>query len=288
VKLLVTGAAGFLGWRAAVLLEERGHQVLALTRPHGKPRTFAVGIDVMKVDAGERRAQLLAKQVDAVLHFAGVPDPATARHDPAGAVRENVGTTLNLLQGCREHGASLIYPSTVRAALEPPPDEYAMSKRLGELACELHPAEATVVRFTSVFGPGQVPERATGAIAVFTRNALAGEPIVIPGNPHRTRDFLYADDAILALEQIVLQGRWNETVTMASGIATPLIRAAELVRDATETSVPIETPGGGLPAGENRSYGAKSELDFAVRPLEEAIHAYVDWVRSYSAAQSRA
>ena len=241
------------------------------------------GLARPKADAGDPAARDLIADRDAVLHFAGVPDPGRARQDPARAVRENAGTTLNLLDGCLEHGAGLVYPSTVRAAVEPPPDEYALSKRLGELVCALHTAPATVVRFTSVFGPGQLVARgATGAIAWFAHNALAGEAIVIPGDPERSRDFVYVDDAISAVEQIVAEGRWNETLVVASGVRTPLLRAAELVRDAAGTSVPIETPGGELPPGENESYGADAPLDFTVRPLEEAVPAYVDWLRSTS------
>jgi len=105
---------------------------------------------------------------------------------------------------------------------------------------------------------------------------------VIAGDPERTRDFLYADDAIAALEAIVQDGRWNQTVTVASGDATPLRRAAELVCAAAGASVPIETPGGDLPAGENASYGAGERLDVPIRPLEEAIQAYVDWLRTAS------
>lgn len=272
MKLLVTGARGFLGSRAATVLRERGHEVVELARP---------------VDAGAPDARRLLEGCTAVLHFAGVPDPGSARRDPARAVRENVGTTLNLLEGCAEHGAGLVYPSTVRAAVEPPPDEYALSKRLGEIACRLHPAPATVVRFTSVFGPGQLVTRgATGAIAWFAAQALAGEPIVIPGDPYRARDFVYVDDAVAALERIVADGRWNEMVTVASGVPTPLVRAAELVRDAAGSSVPIETPGGDLPRGENESYVAGVPLDFPVRLLEEAVPAYVDWLRSVT--ESRA
>ncbi len=272
MKFLVTGATGFLGSRTTTVLRERGHEVVELARP---------------VDAGALDARRLIEGCVAVLHFAGVPDPASARSDPARAVRENAGTTLNLLEGCVEHGAGLVYPSTVRAAVEPPPDEYALSKRLGEIVCRLHPAPATVVRFTSVFGPGQlVGNGATGAIAWFAAKALAGEPIVIPGDPERARDFVYVDDAVSALEQIVADGRWDETVTVASGVPTPLIRAAELVRDAAGGSSAIETPGGELPPGENESYGTDAPLDFSVRPLEEAIPAYVDWLRT--APQSRA
>jgi len=289
VRFLVTGATGFLGWRAATLLRERGHEVVALARPGGAERSFARGLDAHRVDAGDPAARGLVAGCDAVLHFAGVPDPAGARRDPARAVRENAGTAVNLLEACAEHGAGLVYPSTVRAAVEPPPDVYALSKRRGETACRLHPAPATVVRFTSVFGPGQVArEGATGAIAWFAAKALENEPIVIPGDPNRARDFVYVDDAVAALEEIVAGGRWNETVTVASGVATPLLRAAELVRDAVGSSTTIETPGGELPPGENESYGAGAPVDFSVRPLEEAIPAYVDWLRTATQSRARA
>src|SRR5205085_2273444 len=147
-----TGATGFLGWRATVLLRERGHDVLALARPGGAQRAHARDLDVARVDAGDPAVREVVAGRDAVLHFAGVPDPAGARRDPAGAVRANAGTTLNLL----ESGAPLVYPSSARAGLQPPPDPYAMSKRLGEEACRLHGGRATVVRLPSVFGPGQV------------------------------------------------------------------------------------------------------------------------------------
>ncbi len=289
MKLLVTGATGFLGWRTATLLHERGHEIVAVARPGGAERAFAAGLDPVRIDAGDPAVRGLIDGCNAVLHFAGVPDPARARSDPARAVRENAGTTLNLLEGCAAHGAGLVYPSTVRAGVDPPPDEYALSKRLGELASTFHSAPATVVRFTSIFGPGQVAwEGATGAIASFAAKALAGEAIVIPGDSGRTRDFVYVDDAVIALEAIVQGARWNETLTVASGVATPLLRAAELVCAAAGASTPIETPGGELPAGENDSYGADGPVDFTVRPLEEAIPAYVDWLRGYSAAQGRA
>jgi UDP-glucose 4-epimerase len=278
VKVLVTGANGFLGSRAAELLVESGHQVVPVSRPGGAERTGAK--DAIRVDAGDPAARELIGGCDAVLHFAGIPDPARAREDPALAVRENAGTTLNLLEGCLEHGAGLVYPSTVRAALDPPPDPYAHSKRLGEEACRLHAASTLVVRLTSVYGPGQVArEGATGAIASFAARALAGEPIVIAGNPRRSRDFVYVDDAVAAVEALVEDGRWNETVLIASGRSTSLLRAAELVSEAAGSSSPIETPGGELPAGENESYQATPEAPLPLNlSLEEGIRRYVDWL----------
>ena len=291
MKFLVTGATGFLGWRLTVLLRERGHDVIALARPGGADRAHARDLEVVRLDAGSRDARELVPGCDAVLHFAGVPDPAGARSDPARAVRENVGTTLNLLAGAEGGDTGLVYPSTVRAGMDPPPDEYAVSKRLGEEVCRLHPAAATVLRFSSVFGPGQLArEGATGAIANFAARALAGVPIVIPGNPRRTRDFLYVDDVAPALESIVTGGRWNVTLAFGSGERVSLLEAAEAVKRAAGSSSPIETPGGTLPRGEDESYDAPSgrQHGFHIRPFEEAIQLYVDWLRTDPAAQGRA
>jgi nucleoside-diphosphate-sugar epimerase len=284
MRFLVTGATGFLGWRAADLLETAGHEVIRVARPGRAERAHASEANVVEADAGDPAARELVAGCTAVLHFAGVPDPSRAREDPARAVRENAGTTLNLLEGCAEHGAGLVYPSTVRAALEPPPDPYAVSKRLGEEACRLHRAQAAVLRLTSVFGPGQVAaEGATGAIASFAARALEDEPIVIPGNPRRTRDFLYVDDLVAGIEALVETGSWGGTLIAASGRATPLVEAAELVRGAAGSAAAISTPGGELPPGEDESYEAPADepaLPLTVHPLGEAIRMYVEWLRS--------
>jgi UDP-glucose 4-epimerase len=289
VKLLVIGASGFLGSRVTRHMRERGHEVIAVTRPGRRERAALAEVAPIEADAGDTGVRELIRGCTAVLHFGGVPDPDNARRDPARAVRENVGTTLNLLEGCAEHGAGLVYPSSVRAAVEPPPDAYAVSKRLGEEACRIHTARAIVLRLTSVFGPGQlVPEGATGAIAAFAWRALAGEPIVIPGDSRRTRDFVYVDDFAAAVEQVLDDQRWNETLTVASGRATPLIEAAELVKEAAGSISPIETPGGELAAGEDQSYTSGSELAFTSRPLPQSVELYVDWLRRHTPAQGRA
>jgi nucleoside-diphosphate-sugar epimerase len=287
VKLLVTGASGFLGSRAAELLRGHGHEVVPLVRPGGRRRS-GVPEGAISMDAGDPAARDLIAGCDAVLHFAGVPDPASSARDPARAVRENAGTTLNLLEGAEHHGAGFVYPSTIRAALEPPPDEYAFSKRLGELVCKLHWWPSAVVRLPSVYGPGQIAwEGATGAIAAFAARALEGAPITIPGDPLRTRDFVYVDDVVEGIERLVADAVW-EPLTFSSGIGTPLVRAAELVIAAAGSSSTVETPGGNLPEGENESYrGDGPSIRFTPRPLERGISDYVDWLRRHPAAQGR-
>jgi UDP-glucose 4-epimerase len=313
MRLLVTGATGYLGWRTATLLGERGHEIVALARPGRAERAAAAGLDVVERDAGDPSARDLLAGCDAVLHFAGVPDPARARADPARAVRENAGTTLNLLEGCAEHDALLVLPSTARQAADP----YAVSKRLAEEACRLHEARSAVVRLTSVFGPGQVAwEGATGAIAAFAARALDGRPITIPGNPRRTRDFLYVDDLIDGLERLLqpkgdrplyvsaagkgLQNddelrspepKGDRPLYAGSGVDSALVDVARMVVQAAGSDVAIETPGGELAPGENESHPLPpgvARLELAARPLREAVASYVDWLRLHPAAQGRA
>jgi UDP-glucose 4-epimerase len=288
VRLVVTGATGFLGWRATVVLRERGHDVLAVARPGGVARAHARGLtDVAYADVADPAARELLAGRDAVLHFAGMPDPRRSREDPTTAIALNAGTTANLL----EAGVPLVYPSSLRAGLEPPPDPYALSKRLGEEACRLHRARAVALRLTSVFGPGQVAwEGATGAIAAFAARAIDGRPITIPGDPSRTRDFLYVDDLVDGIERLVADGSSAPVLWAGSGVATPLLEAAEAAIAAAGADVEIELPGGELLAGEGDSYAlppSDARLALTPRPLDQAVTTYVDWLRLHPAAQGR-
>lgn len=284
MRLLITGATGYLGWRATVLLRERGHDVTPTTRPGARARAASRDLaGVVTVDAAAPEARDLVAGHDAVLHFAGAPSPAYAREHPADAVLGNAGTTLNLLEACRAHDALLVYPSSVRAPILPSPDPYGASKFLGEQACAAHEARSVIVRLTSVFGPGQVrAEGATGAIAAFADRALRGEPIVIPGDPMRTRDFVYVDDLVAALDDMLRVGATAPVVIAASGAPTPLLDAARAVVAAAGTDTRIETPGGAPPPGDERSYEADPDdavLPMTCRPVDAGIRAYLDWLR---------
>jgi nucleoside-diphosphate-sugar epimerase len=92
---------------------------------------------------------------------------------------------------------------------------------------------------------------------------------------------------VLAIEDVVAASRWDETFTLARGTPTPLVDAARLVRDAVASDSTIETPGGTLPAAEDASYAATLDapgLRFPVRPLDEAVRLYGDWLRGYARA----
>ncbi|HET8673210.1 MAG TPA: NAD(P)-dependent oxidoreductase, partial [Thermoleophilaceae bacterium] len=84
MRILVTGATGFIGWRACVLLEEAGHEVVPVSRPGSRARQASAGLDPVRMDAGDPAIRDLLPGCAAVFHFAGEPSPAGARRDPAG------------------------------------------------------------------------------------------------------------------------------------------------------------------------------------------------------------
>ena len=208
-------------------------------------------------------------------------------------MRENAGTTLNLLEGCLEHGAGLVYPSTVRAGADAAARPLRRLQAPGRGGLPPAPrARDVVVRLTSVFGPGQVAwEGATGAIAAFAARALEREPIVIPGDPRRARDFVYVDDVVDALEALIAAGRGTRPSRWPAASPPPCSTPPSWCARRPARTSPIETPGGELAPGEDASYAVAAPeppIPFSPRPLQEAIPLYVDWLRRHPAAQGRA
>ena len=96
---------------------------------------------------------------------------------------------------------------------------------------------------------------------------------------------------VAGLETVIAEARWNETLAVGSGEPTSLRRAAELVLQAAGSDVPVQLPGGELPPGEDSGYPAEGDLaslGLTVRPIEDAVASYVDWLRRHPAAQGRA
>ena len=188
---------------------------------------------------------------DAVLHFAGVPDPAARRCRPGGGGARERRHDPQPARGLPRARRRADLPSSVRAAIDPPPDAYAISKRLGEEVCAAAPRPGD--RGSPDLGLRPGPGRAGGRDRGDRLLRRPGARRRADRDPRRPRP-----RARLRLRRRRRAGRWsgspprrrwNETVTIASGVSTPLSRAAELVRDAAGSSAPIETPGGVLAAG---------------------------------------
>ena len=219
MRILVTGAAGFIGrWVVAELLE-RGHTVLPVDNlVAGDPRNLAAfegrhGFEPLEIgdvrDAAACRRWL--DGVDAVAHLAASISVQDSIDDPATTFDNDVVGTFNLLEAARAAGARFLFMSTCmvydRAATPAgigedhptkPASPYAASKIAGEaLTLSYHHAyglPTTVVRPFNTYGPFQRSVGEGGVVAIFTRRSLLGEELRIYGDGTQTRDLLYVED----------------------------------------------------------------------------------------------
>jgi UDP-glucuronate 4-epimerase len=222
VKILVTGAAGFIGSHTALRLLAQGHEVVGLdnlndyydvTLKHARLKRLAhprFRFERLELADDAAIAALFAREKFArVVHLAAQAGVRYSLQDPHAYVRSNVTGTLNVLEGCRynavEHlvyastssvyGANTNMPFSVHRGVDHPLSLYAASKRANELMAHTYSAlfklPTTGLRFFTVYGPWGRPDM---ALFMFTRNILEGKPIDVFNHGHHRRDFTYVDD----------------------------------------------------------------------------------------------
>jgi nucleoside-diphosphate-sugar epimerase len=219
MRVLVTGAAGFIGrWVVGELLR-RGHAVLPVDNlaagvaANLDEYAGAAGFSPLVIgdvrDAAACRRWLA--EVDAVAHLAASISVQDSIDDPATTFDNDVVGTFHLLEAARATGARFLFMSTCMVydrATTPlgigedhptlPASPYAASKLAGEaLTLSYHHAyglPTTVVRPFNTYGPFQRSVGEGGVVAIFTRRSLLGEELRIYGDGTQTRDLLYATD----------------------------------------------------------------------------------------------
>jgi len=223
MKILVTGAAGFIGSATAHRLLERGYEVVGLDNLNEyydvtlkearlKRLTDQASFRFVKLDLADSAgvAELFAREkFPRVVHLAAQAGVRYSLENPHAYVTSNVTGTLNILEGCRHAGVEhLVYASTssvygantnmpfsVHKGVDHPLSLYASSKRANELMAHNYSAlfklPTTGLRFFTVYGPWGRPDM---ALFLFTRNILEGKPIDVFNNGHHQRDFTYVDD----------------------------------------------------------------------------------------------
>ena len=223
MKILLTGAAGFIGFHTARKLLAAGHEVVGLDNLNdyydvslkqarleilGRERGFRfVRLDLADEPA---IARLFAEERFArVIHLAAQAGVRHSLKDPFSYVRSNVTGTLTVLEGCRHNGVEhLVYASTSSVygantdmpfsphrGASHPLSIYAATKRADELMAHSYAAlfglPSTGLRFFTVYGPWGRPDM---ALFLFARNILEGKPIDVYNNGNHKRDFTYVDD----------------------------------------------------------------------------------------------
>lgn len=225
MKVLVTGAAGFIGFHTAKRLLERGDEVVGLDNMNEyydvtlKQARLArlepePGFDFVKLDLADRDgvAKLFAEQrFDRVVHLAAQAGVRYSLENPFAYTDSNVTGTLSILEGCRHHGVEhLVFASTssvygantkmpfsVHQNVDHPLSLYAATKKANELMAHtyasLYGVPCTGLRFFTVYGPFGRPDM---ALFLFTKSILAGEPIDVFNYGNHRRDFTYVDDIV--------------------------------------------------------------------------------------------
>ena len=225
MKVLVTGAAGFIGFHVSQRLLERGDTVVGLDNlndyydPALKESRLNVIRDHpdfsfvrMDLEDADGLMQLFAAEgFDRVVHLAAQAGVRYSIENPRAYIDSNIVGTLNVLEGCRHHpvehlvyassssvyGSNTAMPFSVHDNVDHPLSLYAASKKANELMAHtysnLYDIPTTGLRFFTVYGPYGRPDM---ALFYFTKSILAGEPMDVFNYGKHRRDFTYIDDIV--------------------------------------------------------------------------------------------
>ena len=223
MKVLVTGAAGFIGMHVALALLDRGDDVVGfdslneyydpslkrarLQQLDTRPRFCFVHDDV--TNCGGVEALFARHRFDRVVHLAAQAGVRYSLINPHAYAQSNLVGFVNILEACRQHSIDhLVYASSSSVyggnrkmpfaeddGVDHPVSLYAATKKANELMAHsyshLYGLPSTGLRFFTVYGPWGRPDM---AIFKFTRAILSGEPIEVFNHGEMRRDFTYIDD----------------------------------------------------------------------------------------------
>lgn len=249
MRIIVTGAAGFLGSHVADVLREEGHDAVGLDI-QDNPTQPIIKADLLQPDS-------LMKALDgigAVCHLAAVGDVYLAFQNPSLAAAINVTGTASLLEACLKKGIKkFIYASTWEVYGEPryqPIDEkhpcspdhpYNITKLAGEQLAlsydRLKGLPVVSLRIGTAYGSRMRPN---AVFSIFIRKGRAREPITIKGTGEQTRQFTHAKDIGRAFALALTSKLHGEVFNIVGNESISIRQLAELVCSKLPTSINYE------------------------------------------------
>lgn len=232
MKILVTGAAGFIGSALAHRLLDRGDEVVGIDNlnDYYDVRLKEARLARLSVRAGFRHVLLdiverkkmgeifASEKFDAVMHLAAQAGVRYSIENPSAYIDSNIVGFNNVLEGCRHSGvkhlvyasSSSVYGANTRLPysehdnVDHPFSLYAATKKANELMAHsyahLYRLPCTGLRFFTVYGPWGRPDM---AFFKFTAGILAGRPIPVFNRGEMIRDFTYVDDIVEGMVRVI-------------------------------------------------------------------------------------
>jgi UDP-glucose 4-epimerase len=255
--VLVTGGAGFVGSHLARALD-RAREVRVLDDlSAGRRERVPDHATLIEGDVRDRRAiERATAGVDVIFHQAAVVSVERSTEVPLETHTVNVGGTLALLEAARREDARFVSASSAAVYGEPeevpiresdskrPKSPYGIEKLAVDHYCrryhDLYGLETIALRYFNVYGPEQSGGQYSGVIDVFCRQADSGEAITVHGDGTQTRDFVHVRDVVDANLRAVATDVVGEAMNVATGESVTIRELAELIREYTGASVPIQ------------------------------------------------
>lgn len=315
-KVLLTGAAGFIGSHVAEALLARGDEVVGLDNfeafysPAAKRRNVQSALahpGYTPVEGDLRNSATIERAFlegpfDGVIHLAARAGVRPSLRDPAGYSETNVSATALLLEAAREkaighfvfassssvYGVRSTAPFRESDPVDEPASPYAATKRAGEILTAtfnyLYGLPVTCLRFFTVYGPRQRPDM---AIHRFTRLIEAGMEVEVYGDGQSQRDYTFIGDVVDGVLRSLDRPDGHRVYNLGTNRTISLMGLVDLIGAClgrTPQIVRLPSQPGDVPLTYADISLARAELGYEpTTPLAEGIATFIDWYRKESA-----